>query len=97
MSIDFDLSAIEKLLKNPKKLPKHIKESFLDWVSFVNFNGLDAAQKTKRFKDHPLKGERKGQRSVYLNKQWRAVYEVTNGVLTIVIVKEITPHDYRTK
>ncbi|MCJ8276626.1 MAG: hypothetical protein HRT44_00035 [Bdellovibrionales bacterium] len=97
MKTTFDLSAIEKLLKNPKKLPKNIKESFLDWVLFVQYNGLNVAQKTKRFKDHALKGERKGQRSVYLNKQWRAIYEVNNGILTIIIVKEITPHDYRVK
>ena len=44
--------------------------------------------------DHTLKGDRAGQRAIYLNKSWRAVYVIEGGEVKIVKVIEVHPHEY---
>ena len=39
----------------------------------VEQEGLFAVQRVPGFRDHSLKGDRKGQCSVHLNKQWRLI------------------------
>lgn len=60
--------------------------------------GLPETQKVPNFKDHALKGDRKGQRAIHLDYQWRLIYEIDkNEKIKIVSVESITPHDYRRK
>lgn len=62
---------------------------------FVEDKGLFQAQRFPGFRDHSLKGDRKGQRSVYLTKKWRTVYTVDSKKgLVLIIVEEVMPHDY---
>ena len=42
----------------------------------------------------PLKGDRAGQRAIYLNRKWRAVYVIEGGEVKIVKVIEVHPHEY---
>lgn len=56
--------------------------------------GLIEARKYKGFHDEPLKGERKGQRSVRLSKAYRAIYAQVNGEYEIVEIIEVNKHDY---
>jgi proteic killer suppression protein len=51
------------------------------------------ARKIPGFHDEPLKGKRKGKRSIRLNKQWRAIYQELNGYIEIEIM-EVNKHDY---
>lgn len=52
-------------------------------------------RKITSFHDEPLTGNRQGQRSIRLNRQWRAIYCIhENGNIYIEIL-EVTPHDYR--
>jgi proteic killer suppression protein len=51
-------------------------------------------RKRPGFHDEPLKGDRLGQRSIRLNKTWRAIYEVQGGEAQFVSVEEVTPHKY---
>ena len=44
--------------------------------------------------DHTLKGDRAGQRAIYLNKRWRAVYVIEGDKVKIVKVIEVHPHEY---
>jgi len=44
--------------------------------------------------DHTLKGDRAGQRAIYLNKRWRAVYVIEGSEVKIVKVIEVHPHEY---
>lgn len=64
----------------------------------VESQGLKIARSSKGFHDEPLRGERKGQRSIRLNIQWRAIYEtkIEYGVEKIELVEviEVTPHKY---
>ena len=61
----------------------------------VETDGLEEAKRIPGFHDEKLKGERAGQRSIRLSRQWRAVYEVQpDGDIVFVLVQEVTPHDY---
>lgn len=87
-----DLTPVRKSLK---KVPYFIRDKVQIWADMVEKEGLLAVQKVRGFKDHALKGNRKGQRSVYLNKKWRLIYTISReGQVNIIIVKEVIPHDY---
>ena len=82
-----------KAQKDLKKTPKVIIEKLFDWIKTVQTIGLLEARKITGFHDEPLKGKRKGQRSIRLNKQWRAIYKELNGYIEIEIL-EVSPHVY---
>ena len=45
--------------------------------------------------DEPLKGKRSGQRSIRLNKSYRAIYVINrDGGVEIVEVQEVNKHEY---
>ena len=47
------------------------------------------------YHDEPLKGRRLGQRSIRLNKAYRAIYELkNNGTTELVHIEEVNKHDY---
>jgi len=57
--------------------------------------GLEEVRKLSGYHDEPLKGERKGQRSVRLNRAYRVIYsEDKNGEIHIVNILEISKHEY---
>ena len=90
-----DLSRVKKQLK---KLPPEIMTRLIGWVRTVEEFGLREARKVNGYHDEPLKGRRLGQRSVRLGLKWRAIYvESKTGEVDLVILEEVTPHDYRTK
>lgn len=87
-----DLTKVKKTLK---KTPDYIVDKVYIWADMVEKEGLHNVQKVPAFRDHVLKGDRKGQRSVYLNKQWRLIYTISKDLKIInVIVEEVMPHDY---
>lgn len=82
-------------LRDLKKVPKYLQEKFSAWVIAVNHVGLEETRKRPGWHDEPLLGHRKGQRSIRLNKQWRAIYIIKeNQTIEFVEVMEITPHEY---
>lgn len=90
-----DLSKVEKQLR---RVPQEIIVRLQRWARTIEEFGLEEARKIKGYHDEPLKGLRKGQRSVRLGIKWRAIYtESKDGEIVLVIVEEVTPHDYRTK
>ena len=87
-----DLDPVRKSLK---KVPYFIRNKVQIWADMVEKEGLQAVQKVRGFKDHILKGNRKGQRSVYLNKKWRLIYTVNKeDQINVILVKEVISHDY---
>ncbi len=86
---------ILKVKKHLRRVPKEVVTKFRQWILFVETNGIFKAQKFPGFRDHALKGNRLGQRSVYLTKKWRAIYILdTSKTLKIIIIEEVSPHDY---
>ena len=80
--------------KNLHKVPLAIKKKLFTWVAAVEERGLAEVRKIPGYHDEPLKGNRQGQRSIRLNKQWRAIYRMINKKIEFVLIEEVTPHDY---
>jgi proteic killer suppression protein len=79
--------------KQIAKLPKNIQEALQYWALAVERQGVHEVRKLKGYHDEPLKGDRKGQRSVRLNKAYRAIYiEQETGIEICVI--EVNKHEY---
>jgi len=85
----------KKVEKQLSKVPKFIGEKFFTWVSSVGFVGLRKVREYPGYHDEPLKGERKGQRSIRLSRGYRAFYvERMDGSVEFVEVIEVNKHDY---
>lgn len=81
--------------KQLKKVPRYIKEAALAWAIAVETDGLQKVRRSPGYHDEPLKGERKGQRSVRLSRAYRLIYEEHDGgrVVTVIVV-EVNKHEY---
>ncbi|MDF1827231.1 MAG: type II toxin-antitoxin system mRNA interferase toxin, RelE/StbE family [Legionellaceae bacterium] len=85
----------KQAFKRLKKTPLYIQVKFRAWLVAVDKVGLDKTRKTAGWHDEPLQGARQGQRSIRLNKQWRAIYRVKdNGDIQLIEICEVTPHEY---
>ncbi|STX55795.1 Plasmid maintenance system killer protein [Legionella beliardensis] len=90
-----DVLITKQALKDLKRAPKHLQEKFRAWLVAINKIGLTETRKSPGWHDEPLKGDRAGQRSIRLNKQWRAIYILKkDGTIEFIEVMEVTPHDY---
>jgi proteic killer suppression protein len=77
------------------RAPHHIGDKLLAWVELVNAQGLEEARKVPGYHDKPLKGVRRGQRSIRLSKAYRAIYTLRTEASGIVaVVEEVSKHDY---
>ena len=76
------------------RVPIQVATKLQIWIDDVKDRGLEEVRRTPGYHDEPLKGSRAGQRSIRLNKTWRAIYDVHHGVAKFVQVEEVTPHKY---
>lgn len=83
----------KQAIKDLSKAPSNIQIKFATWKLAVEVQGIEVVRQRSGFHDEPLKGKRKGQRSVRLNKQWRVIYVEVNEILKITVL-EVNPHDY---
>lgn len=91
LRVEFTKRAYESLAK----LPAHILVKLKTWVAQVELVGLAETRKRTAFHDEPLKGKRVGQRSIRLNKAYRAIYvESHDGMVHILTVIEVNKHEY---
>ena len=96
----YDISVIRILIGNRakkqlRKVPVHVVAKLKLWVNVVKTDGLSEVRKLPGFHDEPLKGKRRGQRSIRLSKSYRAIYTRTaEGGLEIVVVEEVSKHEY---
>ncbi|MFC3908822.1 type II toxin-antitoxin system RelE/ParE family toxin [Legionella dresdenensis] len=87
-----EVQITKSALKDLKRTPLYLQEKFRAWLVAVNKSGLE---ETRKRHDELLLGDRKGQRSIRLNKQWRAIYIIkSNGTIEFVEVTEVNPHEY---
>ena len=92
-----DVHSVEvskKALKQLKSVPNYILDKFLSWVEAIELEGLSEIKKIPGFHDEPLKGKRKGQRSVRLSKAYRAIYRIEKETIVFVFVEEVNKHEY---
>jgi proteic killer suppression protein len=84
-----------KVVKQLGKLPDFIQRKFYAWVTAVELAGIRAVRERPGFHDEPLKGDRHGQRSIRLNRAYRAIYvERGNGDVELLEVIEVNKHEY---
>jgi len=85
----------DRLAKDLQRVPAWIESKLLAWMKAVRLQGLEVVRRIPGYHDEPLKGLREGQRSIRLNRSYRAIYEVTDQeTIRIVEIKEVTKHDY---
>ena len=85
----------KKVKRDLRKLPLHVVRKLTAWVEAVPCDGLHEVRKITGFHGEPLKGVRRGQRSIRLSRAYRAIYEVDeyNDIVKIEIV-EVNKHEY---
>ena len=81
--------------KQIRTLPTRIKDKLFTWIDDVETKGLEQVRKIPGFHDEPLRGKRKGQRSIRLSRSYRAIYRITEeGDVDFVRIEEVNKHDY---
>lgn len=93
MDVLTKVSSTKAFEKDLKKVPDFIRKKVMLWIFLVETNGLAQVMKSPGFHDEPLKGERKGQRSVRMNKAYRLIYRVIEDRIHIELL-EVNKHDY---
>ena len=86
---------LESVRKDLKKIPDFILLKLLAWAQRIELYGLEEVRKIPGFHDEPSKGDRAGQRSIRLNKAYRAIYVITSsGEIRVIKVLEVNKHEY---
>lgn len=85
----------KSLYKQLDKLPDFIVEKFQTWVDVVELMGIHKVRMNPGYHDEPLGGKRAGQRSIRLNRAYRAIYiERRDGSVEFLEVIEVNKHEY---
>ena len=93
MITDVRLSRVA--MRQLRRIPQFIRIKLKSWIEDVETIGLEEVRKVPGFHDEPLHGKRKSQRSIRLNRSYRAVYIIKqNGHIEFVSIKEVSKHDY---
>ena len=89
MRVSFTKFAEKQIIK----LPTGIIRSLSYWIDTVVLLGIRETRRLSGYHDEPLKGTRKGQRSVRLNRSYRVIYIETNQNVELLII-EVNKHEY---
>ncbi len=85
----------EKALKQLERMPCYIRDKHYIWIEQVEEYGIQEIRNIRGFRDEKLKGKREGQRSIRLNRSYRAIYvEFPNGELSVITIIEVNNHEY---
>ena len=79
--------------KQLARVPEFIRKKVVFWTFLVENNGISEVALSPGFHDEPLKGDRRGQRSVRLNRAYRLIYKVIEDRVYIELL-EVHKHDY---
>jgi toxin HigB-1 len=88
------ISITKSAAKQLKKCPEYVQTKFDYWIDLLTAIGLRECRKYKGFHDEPLRGTRRGQRSVRLSKAYRLIYRELDDNYEIIEVIEVNKHDY---
>ena len=89
-----DVEISKNALKDLKRVPKTVLDKLQTWIEAIEIEGLREIRKLPGFHDEPLKGKRKGQRSIRLNRSYRAIYTIQKDKIQFVLIEEVNKHDY---
>ena len=95
MSDIYVVKLTRKALKDLRKVPLYIAIKLQAWIDEVQHLGLSHARKLPGYHDELLRGKRDGQRSIRLNKSYRAIYIIKNSnKIKCVEIIEVNNHEY---
>lgn len=95
METKYDVQLSKFAEKQLRKLPQNIIAAYYTWVRSVELDGIRKTRLLPGYHDEPLKGDRKGQRSVRLSKAYRVIYEENqSGNIILIAVLEVNKHEY---
>lgn len=78
-----------------RRLPEHVLIKLYKWASDTEKIGIEKVRQIKGYHDEPLRGRRAGQRSIRLNKSYRAIYVVSQRQeIKIISIEEVHKHEY---
>ena len=78
-----------------EKIPSYLAVKLQFWIDAVETYGISVGRKVPGYHDEPLKGDRKGQRSIRLNKAYRAIYEERKeDDIHLILIIEVNKHAY---
>jgi proteic killer suppression protein len=83
-----------RVSKELKSLPIDILKRYEKWKDIVRISGPEGLRLIKGFHDEVLRGEWQGHRSSRLGNQFRVIYQVVAQEVVVLVV-DITAHDYR--
>ena len=63
-------------------------------IEAIELGGLREVRKLSGFHDEPLRGKRKGQRSIRLSRSYRAIYTIKKDKVEFILIEEVNKHDY---
>ncbi len=75
-------------------VPAHVALKLAAWVEAVEATSIETVRKVPGFHDEPLKGQRRGQRSIRSSRAYRAIYIIRDDQMEFVSVEEVSKHDY---
>ena len=85
----------KRVARQLAELPPYIEKKFYAWAALIQLVGMRETRRAPGLHDEPLTGNRKGQRSIRLNRAYRAIYvERLEGRFEIVEVIEVNKHAY---
>ena len=91
----FNVKLPRKASKDLKKVPLPISIKLQAWIEAIGHRGLSEISKIPGYHDEPLKGNRKGQRSIRLNIAYRAIYLIDkSGAINFIEIQEVHKHEY---
>lgn len=67
--------------KDLDRVPEHIRVKAIFWIGLVESLGLRDVRKRPGYHDEPLRGNRRGQPSVRLSREYRLIYREEPGHL----------------
>jgi len=90
----WELYEHRRVARRVQKLPAEVLKRYEKWKDIVRISGPKGLRLIKGFRDEALRGEWKGQRSSRLGLQYRVIYEIVDREVLVLVI-DITPHDYR--
>jgi proteic killer suppression protein len=85
-----------RVVRRLPRLPLEILKRYEKWKDIVRISGPPGLRLIKGFHDEALRGEWRGHRSSRLGGQFRIIYRI-EAQEVLVLVIDITAHDYRRK
>jgi len=83
-----------RVTRQAEALPLEILKRYEKWKDIVRVSGPAGLRPIRGLRDEALAGKWKGHRSSRLGQQFRVIYKVEASEV-VVLVLEITAHDYR--